>query len=273
MAAPAVVLADTTTGSPAVSKSLAVIRDLLRKRRPDLPIELIELGGPHSNLDTVLADLKSQDIAEAVFVPLDLRSAVEYRSELDDAAKTFDANGIRAVVSRPIGPATELLNILDAYVRDTLQAHGAMELDGLVLVMRSGADARGAALIARRVRQWSAHHRLPVQLAVEDGDGSATAQAVQALRAQGRRAVAVGGTFLTPGPAYQAHAAAARRAGAIAVTPPIGESPQLSQLILARYAFGAMELLDGQPQPVTVDDDYQFLSPRRRRSLTPRDED
>lgn len=272
MAAPAVVLADTTTGSQAVSKSLINIRDLLRKRRPDLPIELVELGGDHSNLNEVLKSLTKQDVSEAVFVPLDLRSAVEYRSELDDAAEEAEAQGIRAVVSRPIGPATELLNILDVYVRETLQAHGVMELDGLVLVMRAGADTRGAALIARRVRQWSAHHRLPVQLAVDEGDGTATAQAVQALRAQGRRAIAVGGTFLTPGPAYQVHAAAALRAGAIAVTPPIGESPQLSHLILARYAFGAMELLDGQPQPVTVDDDYQFLSPRRRRSFDSHDD-
>lgn len=263
MAAPAVILADTTTGNPEVSAALQRIKDLLAQRRPDLPIELAELGAS-STLDQALKSLKKAEVAEAVFVPLDLRSATAYAPEFDDAVEVAKQQGILSVVSRPIGPATELLNILDELVREALQARSALELDGLVLVARAGGDARGSALLSRRARQWSAHHRLPVQLAVEEGDGTATAAAVQSLRAQGRRYVAVGGTFLAPGPAYRAHALAAQKAGAIAVTKPIGGSPHLSQLILARYAFGAMELLDGHPQPVVVDADYTFLSSRKR---------
>ncbi|NLE98155.1 MAG: hypothetical protein GX596_09225 [Propionibacterium sp.] len=263
MAAPAVILADTTTGNPEVSAALQRIKELLQQRRPDLPIELAELGAK-STLEPALKSLKKAEVEEAVFVPLDLRSATAYPPEFDDATAVAEKHGIMSVVSRPIGPATELLNILDELVREALQARSALELDGLVLVARSGGDARGSALLSRRARQWSAHHRLPVQLAIEEGDGKATAAAVQALRAQGRRYVAVGGTFLAPGPAYRAHALAAQQAGAIAVTQPIGGSPHLSQLILARYAFGAMELLDGHPQPVVVDADYTFLSTRKR---------
>lgn len=263
MAAPAVIIADTTTAHPDVSTALRGIESKLKARRPDLPIHLVELGTV-STLDTVLDSLEADGVEEAVFVPLDLRSATAYSPELDDAVAAAKGRGIMSLVSRPIGPATELLNILDELVRAALHRRSALELDGLVLVARAGGDARGSALLSRRARQWSAHHRLPVQLAVEEGDGSATAAAVQALRAQGRRYVAVGGTFLAPGPAYRAHAAAAQRAGAIAITAPIGGSPHLSQLILARYAFGAMELLDGQPQPVVVDADYHYLSPRER---------
>lgn len=264
MAAPAVILADTTTANPDVSKALQRITQHLRSRREDLNIELAELG-TISTLDAALKRLSAASVEEAVFIPLDLRSATEYAPEIDDAVAAAAKAGIRSVVSRPIGPATELLNILDELVRDALQARSALELDALVLVVRAGGDTRGSALLSRRVRQWSAHHRLPVQLAVETGDGTATAAAVQSLRAQGRRYVAVGGTFLAPGPSYRAHALAAQKAGAIAVTPPLGGNPHLSQLILARYAFGAMELLDGQPQPVVVDADYQYLSARRRR--------
>lgn len=264
MAAPAVILADTTTGNPDVSQALQRIKDLLQQRRPDLPIELAELGeASTSTLDSVLDRLVKAEVREAVFVPLDLRSATAYAPEFDAAVEATKAKDIMAVVSRPIGPATELLNILDERVREALHERSALELDGLVLVARAGGDARGSALLSRRARQWSTHHRLPVQLAVDEGDGAATASAVQTLRAQGRRYVAVGGTFLTPGPAYQAHHVAAMRAGAIAVTRPIGGNPHLSQLILARYAFGAMELLDGNPQPVVVDD-YHFLSARKR---------
>ncbi len=263
MAAPAVILADTTTAQPEVSAALRTIEQRLQQRRPDLPIHLVELG-TRSTLGPVLERLTADEVDEAVFVPLDLRSATAYASELDDAVAEANAAGVRSLVSRPVGPATELLNILDELVREALQRRSALELDGLVLVARAGGDARGSALLSRRARQWSAHHRLPVQLAIEEGNGAATAAAVQTLRSQGRRYIAVGGTFLSPGPAYRAHAIAAHRAGAIAITEPIGGHPHLSQLILARYAFGAMELLDGQPQPVTVDDDYQFLSPRDR---------
>lgn len=261
MAAPAVILADTTTANPDVSAALHDIEARLRARRPDLPIHLVELG-TRSTLPPVIEALQQANVAEAVFVPLDLRSATAFAPEIDLAVQTTTDAGIRSLASRPIGPATELLNILDELVREALHRRSALELDGLVLVARAGGDVRGSALLSRRARQWSTHHRLPVQLAIEEGNGQATAAAVQALRAQGRRHVAVGGTFLAPGPAYRAHALAAQRAGAIAVTKPIGGSPHLSQLILARYAFGAMELLDGQPQPVTVDDDYQFLSVR-----------
>ncbi|MFD0866393.1 hypothetical protein ACFQ06_11325, partial [Tessaracoccus lubricantis] len=73
------------------------------------------------------------------------------------------------------------------------------------------------------------------------------------LRAQGRRHIAVGSVYLTPTPDYQVHAHAALRAGAIAVTAPIGPTPHLRQLILARYAFGAMELLDGTPTQLSAE--------------------
>ena len=263
VAAPAVILADNITAIPEVREAFHGILARLRDRRPDLPIHLVELG-THSTIGSVLEELRATDVAEAVFVPLDLRSATAYAPELDECVAAAESAGVRSVVSRPIGPATELLNILDELVRDALQRRSALELDGLVLVGRTGGDTRGSALLSRRARQWSAHHRLPVQLAIEEGDGAATAAAVQTLRSQGRRYIAVGGAFFAPGPAYRAHALAAKRAGAIAITAPISGSRHLNQLILARYAFGAMELLDGQPQPVTVDDDYQFLSPREQ---------
>jgi len=37
------------------------------------------------------------------------------------------------------------------------------------------------------------------------------------------------------------------RAGALAVTSPITEDPRVTELILARYAFAAMRLLDIDP--------------------------
>lgn len=251
MTAPAIVLVAGGPDEAPVTETLRLIAASLRKARPDLRIHLARLGGVSPALPDVIAELASHDVAEAVLVPLDLVSAAGHDEELDAFPRSPD---IHVAVSRPIGPASEVLNILDERVREALHRGGALEVDGLVLSAPAGGDVRGTSLLGRRARQWSAHHRLPVQVAVDDGDGRATAAAVASLRGQGRRHIAVGSVYLTPTSAYLNQQQAALRAGAIAVTAPIGDTAHLGRLILARYAFGAMELLDGTPTQLKVDD-------------------
>lgn len=249
MTAPAIVLVADGPDEPAVAVTLASITSSLSASRPDLRIHLARLDGTAPQLDQVVRSLAEDDVAEAVLIPLNLVAATT--AALDDFAHSPN---IRLATARPIGPASELLNILDERVREALHRGGALEIDGLVLAAPTGGDLRGNSLLARRARQWAAHHRLPVLLALDEGDGRATAAAVTQLRAQGRRHIAVGGFHLTADSAYTHHAQAALRAGAIAVTSPIGNSDQLGMLILARYAFGAMELLDGTPTQLPVED-------------------
>ena len=250
MTAPAIVLVAAGPDEPAVTETLLTISGSLQESRPDLRIFLARLTDGHPLLTDVIADLVANDVAEAVLIPLDLTSAAAHPPTLDGITHSPD---IHLAVARPVGPATEVLNILDERVREALHRGGALEIDGLVLAAPHGGDVRGASLLARRARQWSTHHRLPVQLAVDEGSGRATAAAIGSLRSQGRRHIAVGSLFLTPSSSYHAHASAALRAGAIAVTAPIGNSQHLRQLILARYAFGAMELLDGTPTQLPVE--------------------
>ncbi len=251
MTAPAIILVADGPDEKAVADTLQSIMRGLQKARPDLRVHLARLGGVKPALPTVVESLVTQEIAEAVLIPLDLVSAAEHAPELDDFPHSPD---IHVVVSRPVGPASEILNILDERVREALHRGGALEIDGLIMTAPAGADVRGTSLLARRARQWSAHHRLPVQLAVDEGDGRTTTAAIASLRAQGRRHIAVGGLYLTPTDSYQSHVDAALRAGAIAVTAPLGDSEHLRQLILARYAFGAMELLDGTPTRIPVEE-------------------
>ncbi|MDO5678076.1 MAG: hypothetical protein Q4G35_11280 [Propionibacteriaceae bacterium] len=250
MTAPAIVLVADGPDDEAVNSSLRSITHDLAETRPDLRIFLARVGGANPSLEDVVQSLVDHEVAEAVLVPLDLVSAADHRGELDSFCHSAD---IHLAISRPIGPASELLNILDERVREALHRGGALEIDGLILAAPAGGDVRGSSLLARRARQWSAHHRIPVQLAVEEGSGRSTAAAVASLRSQGRRHIAVGSVYLTPTPAYYASAQAALRAGAIAVTSPIGQTPHLRQLILARYAFGAMELLDGTPTQLSAE--------------------
>ena len=250
MTAPAIVLVAAGPDEPAVSQTLDSISTALQESRPDLRIHLARLDGASPGLSEVIASLAANDVGEAVLIPLDLTCAATHPPTLDGIVHSPD---IRLAVARPVGPATEVLNILDERVREALHRGGALEIDGLVLAAPHGGDVRGASLLARRARQWATHHRLPVQLAVDEGQGRATAAAIASLRAQGRRHIAVGSLFLTPSSSYQAHVQAALRAGAIAVTSPIGDNQHLRQLILARYAFGAMELLDGTSSQLPVE--------------------
>ena len=69
------------------------------------------------------------------------------------------------------------------------------------------------------------------------------------LRAQGRRHIAVGSFFLAGDESYHSQSDLAYRFGAIAVSDPIGAAQEVIDLVLARYAFAAMDLLDfGLPE-------------------------
>lgn len=249
MAAPAIVLVAIGDDDPSVAAAFTSITEQLRRARPDLVVGLGLLGVGTPTVVDALESMAAQGATEIALVPLDLVSAADHSPVVAEARQVVQsANaGLNIRIARPIGPATELLNILDNRVREALHQANAVEVDALVLAARDGGDVRGASLLARRARQWAAHHKLPVQLAVNDSTGRATAAAIASLRAQGRRHIAVGSMFLTQGPMFRAHHQAAVRAGAMAVTAPIGADPRMVELILARYAFAAMELLDAEP--------------------------
>jgi hypothetical protein len=103
---------------------------------------------------------------------------------------------------------------------------------------------RSNAIIARRARQWATHHRLPCVTAYGTGSGPSTAEAVRTLRAQGRRHVAVGSWYLSPGVLWTSESEAAIEAGATAVSAPMGGEPEIVEVALTRYVVAAMELVD-----------------------------
>jgi sirohydrochlorin ferrochelatase len=65
------------------------------------------------------------------------------------------------------------------------------------------------------------------------------ATAVEALRAQGCRRIAVSAYFLAPGKLYDSIARATLRAGAIAVAEPLGSAPEVVRLVLDRVTNAA----------------------------------
>lgn len=245
MPAPALLLlAHGTTSAPALT-ALEALRQTLRTRRPQLSTELVFVDQPEA-ADEAAGRIQAAGLAEVGIVPLDLARAVE-PDEATTAVVTRlreRHQGLSIGVSRPVGPASTLLTVLDERLRTALRATRTIELDGLVLSLPGGGDVRGNALVSRRARQWASHHRLPVVVAVADGSGPGVATAVSSLRAQGRRHIAMGSLFIAETDLYQGQVEQASAAGVVAVSKPIGPDHRLVELIMARYSYAAMELLD-----------------------------
>lgn len=245
MTAPALILVASGTKDRFAAESLHHLRKKLQGARPDMQVSLAFLDTCPPSGPQVLSALVGRGINEVVFVPLDLTRAVEVHPLIDDVVTNAKAAhpGVRFAVARPIGPAVELLNVLDDTLRDALRHEHCAEIDGLVLATSCCGDPRGSALVARRARQWSTHHKLPVHVAVADASTHGVAHAVQTLRAEGRRHIAVGSLWLAGDESYIAQRQQALAAGAVAVSAPFAEHEQVVGLVLARYAFAAMELL------------------------------
>lgn len=246
MTAPALVMLANGSTDTRVTHVAHELRTSLQSARPELSVNAAFLDHCPPTGPQVVSQLVGRGHDEIVFVPLQLTHAITGDASVDVLLERVRATypGVQFGASRPIGPAASLLTVLDERLRTALIESKILELDGLVLSAESGGDVRGGALLARRARQWSAHHRLPYVTALADGTGPNAAQAIASLRAQGRRHIAVGSLFLTPDAAYETQAALALSHGAVAVSAPIGADQEVQDLVLARYAFAAMELLD-----------------------------
>ena len=246
MTAPALVVVSKGSPDPRAAQVTHELRKGLQLLRPELTVHGAFLDQCPPSGSQVVSQLVKQGVEEIVFVPLHLTNAIDADTGVEALAqrcRTSHPNA-RFSISRPIGPELSLLTVLDQRLRAALSHARCLELDGLVLSSESAGDVRGSALLARRARQWSTHHKLPCLTAVADDSGPSVAQAIMGLRAQGRRHIAVGSFFLSADSSYHAQADLAYRYGAVSVSEPIGAAPEVLDLVLARYAFAAMDLLD-----------------------------
>lgn len=70
----------------------------------------------------------------------------------------------------------------------------------------------------------------------------------------------MGSFFLTATELFHAQADLAERCGAVSVSDPLGSAREVMDLILARYAFAAMDLLDVDFDDLEQDEPARHLS-------------
>jgi len=260
MTAPALVLLGYGSHDPRVAQISAEIRSALLEIRPALDVEVAFLDHCAPSAPQVVDKLVRRGVTEVVLVPLLLSDAFHAQVAVPAVVAAIRSAHpeLRVLASRPIGPEASLLSVIDRRLRDALRARRVSELDGLVFAAAGSADVRSNAIVARRARQWATHHRLPCVTAFATASGPTTAEAIRTLRGQGRRHIAVGSWFLSPGLLFTRQAELAFEAGAIAVSEPMGAEPEIAEVALVRYVVSAMDLVDLET-PAEPDADVELV--------------
>lgn len=245
MTAPALVALAHGSRDPRSARTVRELVSEVRAMRPDLRIETAFLELSRPDFHTVVDRLVRSGVEEIVVVPLLLTEAYHARVDVPSAVGEALARhqGLKIRVTQVLGLGQVFLDVLDKRVRESLVGARVRELDGLVLAAAGTTDPLAMQSIQRLARLWGQRHRLPVVPAYASASPPATGEAVRALRAQGRRHIAVGSLFLAPGLLYDRAAELALEAGAVAVAQPFGADPDVARVVLARYLVGAVELV------------------------------
>jgi sirohydrochlorin ferrochelatase len=245
MTAPALAILAHGSRDPRSAATVHALATHLGELRDDLRIESSFLDhcppSPYQVFDKLVAD----GVEEAVVVPLLLTSAYHARVDvpavIDEARSRYPE--LKLIAADVLGYDESLLDVLDRRMRDALAASRVRELDALVLASAGSSDAQANAAIARLARLWGQRHRLPVVAAYTGAATPTPAEAVLQWRLEGRRHVAVGSFFLAPGVLPDRAEQTARRAGAVAVSRPLGASAEIARLVLLRYSVAGLALL------------------------------
>jgi sirohydrochlorin ferrochelatase len=241
MSAPALVALAHGSRDPRSAATVREMRAQVRALRPDLRVEVAFLDHCAPSPARVFDKLVQAGFDEAVVVPLLLTEAFHARVDVPTAVAA--ATRLHVCATPVLGFDRVMLDLLDLRLRTALRAARVRELDALVLAAAGSSDSLANRAVARVARQWGQRHRLKTLVAFASAAPPAAGEAVRALRADGRRHIAVGSYFLAPGRLPDRATELALEAGAVAVAQPLGADPRIARLIVSRYLVGAVEML------------------------------
>ena len=165
----------------------------------------------------------------AVLVPLLLTSAYHGRVDVPAVVEAAREAGLHLDIALAdvLGPASRLL------VEGLIRRLPSTELDAVVLAAAGTRDAAARKTVEATAAALGARLGLPCTAAYASAASPTAAQAVAALDVS---RVGVASYFLAPGLLYDNAMESARSAGAVATAPPLGDAPELVELIAGRVA-------------------------------------
>jgi sirohydrochlorin ferrochelatase len=174
----------------------------------------------------VLSRLSAAGHRRAVLVPLLLTAA--YHGKVDVPAVVREARATLPIdvrLAEVLGPVSPLL------VGGLIRRLPTTDLDAVVLAAAGTRDAAARTTVEDAAAALGARLGLPCTVAYASAAPPTAAEAVTSL---GVPRVGVASYFLAPGLLYDNAMASARSAGAVAVAPPLGDAPELVELVATR---------------------------------------
>lgn len=218
-------------------RAAAMTRSLARAVRRlasagDVGVAYLDHAGPRPA--EALFDLAARGHRAVTVVPLLLTSAYHGRVDVPAAIAAARADGldIDVTLADVLGPDPLLL----AGVRRRLH-QAVADFDGIVLVAAGTRNAAARSTVDDAAADLAAFYRVPARAAFGSASPVTGAVAVEALRADGCRRIAVASYFLACGTLYDTVTASAIGAGALApAARPLGDVAELAGLVVVRAA-------------------------------------
>ncbi|MFJ3219625.1 sirohydrochlorin chelatase [Kitasatospora sp. NPDC086801] len=212
-------------------------------------VEVAYLRHARPRARQVLRTLAEAGHDRVVVVPLLLTSAFHARVDLPRALG--DPSALVPVVTPVLGaPSSTPDRRLVAALRRRL-AELDVAFDAVVVAAAGSSDTEACSSVTAMASALGADLRLPCLAGFASTASPTTGEAVTQLRHAGARRVAVASCCLAPGLLFRRAVDSATAAGAVGVSEPLGDAPELVGLVLERFheAHDGRTPPEGPPRP------------------------
>ncbi|MFG1915447.1 sirohydrochlorin chelatase [Micromonospora sp. NPDC048898] len=237
-----VVLVAHGSRDPRAADATRALARAVSAARPGTPVWASWLDHTEPGPTEVLRGLAATGHPRAVLVPLLLTAAYHHRVDIPAAvtAAVRAESPLAVRVTDVLGPADGTVDPgLMAGLRRRLAEARPGRFDALVLAAAGTRDARARRSVGQVADALGAEFGVPCRVAYASAAPPAAGVAVSRLRAAGARRVAVSAYFLAPGLFHDAVTEAARAAGAVAVSAPLTDAPEMVEVVLRRVDDGS----------------------------------
>ncbi|GGM44756.1 cobalamin biosynthesis protein [Micromonospora sonchi] len=232
---------------PRAAEATRALARAVAAARPGAPVLASWLDHTQPDPAQALRRLAAAGHPRVVLVPLLLTAAYHRRVDIPAAVAAANRSGppIRVRVTDVLGPVGDEVDpALLAGLRRRLAEADPGRFDALVLAAAGTRDAAARGSVGRVAAALGAALDTPTRVSYASAAPPDSGAAVTRLRAAGARRVAVAAYFLAPGFFHDAVTTTARTAGAVAVSAPLTDTPELVDLVLRRIGHEVSGALD-----------------------------
>jgi sirohydrochlorin ferrochelatase len=207
---------------------------------PDARVETAFLDFEGPGLAAALTREAAQGQRAATVVPLLLTSAYHGRVDVPGEIEKAGGLGLSIGLAPVLGPVAGAradavaLQLLVLALRRRLDEVLDGPVDGVVLAAAGTSHVPALSTVDLVADALGDALGVPCLAGYASGAGRPTGEAVAALRGRGARRVALSAYFLAPGLLYDRAVADALAAGATVAAAPMGDAPEVAELVLRR---------------------------------------